>query len=337
MLVAFPKLLFVAVFALSWGPGLATAQQPAPTREELGQELAKASERYIKEVAVYQCEKKGEDWDVGVKERTSHFSFRSRQLGKLGLMVVSSDGEPSRATGVNSRYSFEVKKSPGKEWVLAAFHENDATPKEVFPMLGAESPICRGFAPYWFDEGIWLPDFLQKPPAGARIGPLIRASNGRHDVVRISFEFPHRHAPDALVKGHVDVVPSHSWIVSGWLSELTKSGVTRRTGLERQYSPDEGGLVLVRHDRRVVTSTASSGKGRESSLEYLWTKEKADPEEFRLTAFGLPEPPGVKWERSTPPYVWVLIAAAITMSLAILFRRLARRRARLAAQPSAPA
>jgi hypothetical protein len=56
--------------------------------------------------------------------------------------------------------------------------------------------------------------------------------------------------------------------------------------------------------------------------------ERVPESEFRLTAFGLPEPVGVVWEKKTPVYVWLLVAAGVLGLLALLFRWLAHRRQR---------
>jgi hypothetical protein len=48
-------------------------------------------------------------------------------------------------------------------------------------------------------------------------------------------------------------------------------------------------------------------------------------EEFTLSAFGLPEPVGVVWEKRTPVYVWLLVAAGVLLTLAVFLRWLARR------------
>jgi hypothetical protein len=53
--------------------------------------------------------------------------------------------------------------------------------------------------------------------------------------------------------------------------------------------------------------------------------------EFTLSAFGLPEPVGVTWEKPTPIYVWLILAAAGFGVLALLFRWLMRRRQAAAA------
>jgi hypothetical protein len=48
--------------------------------------------------------------------------------------------------------------------------------------------------------------------------------------------------------------------------------------------------------------------------------------EFTLSAFGLPEPVGVVWEKKTPVYVWLLLAAGVLGLLAVVLAWLAKRR-----------
>ncbi|MDY3555512.1 hypothetical protein R5W24_004655, partial [Gemmata sp. JC717] len=58
------------------------------------------------------------------------------------------------------------------------------------------------------------------------------------------------------------------------------------------------------------------------------SKDQPDESEFSLTAFGLPEPEGVAWEKRTPSYVWALTATGVFAALAAVFRVLMVRRAR---------
>jgi hypothetical protein len=57
------------------------------------------------------------------------------------------------------------------------------------------------------------------------------------------------------------------------------------------------------------------------------TPEDIPDREFMLTAFGLPEPKGVKvpgpW---IPPYVWWLVAGLVLVVVGYLLHRLARKR-----------
>lgn len=61
-------------------------------------------------------------------------------------------------------------------------------------------------------------------------------------------------------------------------------------------------------------------------IDYEWVVNDRIPDsEFTLTAFGLPEPGSDEMKKSTPLYVWILIAAAVSVGLAIGFFILARR------------
>jgi hypothetical protein len=61
-------------------------------------------------------------------------------------------------------------------------------------------------------------------------------------------------------------------------------------------------------------------------MTYAFTREEPDEVEFTLSAFGLPEPPGVEWDKRTPRYVWFLIAAAVFAIVAGGLRYYAKRR-----------
>jgi hypothetical protein len=49
-------------------------------------------------------------------------------------------------------------------------------------------------------------------------------------------------------------------------------------------------------------------------------------DEFILSAFGLPEPPGLEWKRPTPWYLWLALAGIVCLALAVVFRKVTRRR-----------
>ena len=53
--------------------------------------------------------------------------------------------------------------------------------------------------------------------------------------------------------------------------------------------------------------------------------KKPNISEYTLTAFGLPEPVGVSWAKSTPIYVWILVASPIFAMGALFFSMLSRR------------
>ena len=56
-------------------------------------------------------------------------------------------------------------------------------------------------------------------------------------------------------------------------------------------------------------------------------------EEFTLTAFVLPEPPGVTWPKPTPWYLWLALAGGLCLALGGVFHWLKKRSAAAALTP----
>lgn len=305
--------------------GQSHAEGPAVTTREVAAELATASQRYVAAIAAYQCEQRGESWESGTKNLSHRSTVRYRQGPDSGLMEVSGAGQrpgTSRATGLNPRYSFEVRKDPGKAWVLVDYQAVTDPPHEAFPLLGTEAPIGRGLAPYWVGEGDWLPALVAGDVKGVRITAITRAEGG---TVRIDYEHPDRHSPGVSHRGQADLDPARWWVVTGWTNERSMNGSVKKTVVRREFSTADDGLPLTSRDQIAVTSSVPGATGREEVIDYTFTKQPADSTEFRLTAYGLPEPQGVMWEKPTPYYVWILLAATGCALLAVLFRRLLRR------------
>jgi hypothetical protein len=114
------------------------------------------------------------------------------------------------------------------------------------------------------------------------------------------------------------------------LNEKTLAGVgTEKISNELKEAPGPVPLLNKAHSVEEWTLTDGKKMTIRSDIEFKVSRPAREPadEEFRLTAFGLPEPVGIAMpKRPTPRYVWFLIAAAGLGVLAVLFRVLARRR-----------
>ncbi|MEJ5277359.1 MAG: hypothetical protein WHU94_15750 [Thermogemmata sp.] len=94
------------------------------------------------------------------------------------------------------------------------------------------------------------------------------------------------------------------------------------------YTINTSGYPILRQHRNITQGQTDGGATfRFEVVRHLELSESDDPPEweFTLSAFGLPEPVGVVWERRTPVYVWLLVAAGVLLTLAVFFRWLARR------------
>jgi hypothetical protein len=97
--------------------------------------------------------------------------------------------------------------------------------------------------------------------------------------------------------------------------------------ITNEYQDHEGLPVPTRTQRRQVFRSAGWTLESNEEVTYQIDRRTDPPEqEFTLSAFGLPEPVGVEWERKTPVYVWLLLAAGVLGLLAVVLAWLAKRR-----------
>ena len=86
--------------------------------------------------------------------------------------------------------------------------------------------------------------------------------------------------------------------------------------------------ATIKNTAGVVTSTSDGVI--ESSITY---PTDIPEDRFTLSVYGFPEPEGVVWDKPTPTYVWLLVAANSFALLAALFTALKRRAGRVRVTP----
>ena len=149
---------------------------------------------------------------------------------------------------------------------------------------------------------------------------------------------PIERSPDVSFAGQIWLRPSQSWAIA-------------RLKLTLQLPQDDGTSVAREYDSTCTFSNGSSARpfplevkhtvGPTSSgavqLTESWTIRDAAHEvypesDFTLSAFGLPEPYGVEWERPTPWWLYTLFSAGVLFVVAVIVSFWKRR---LAAQQAA--
>jgi hypothetical protein len=123
------------------------------------------------------------------------------------------------------------------------------------------------------------------------------------------------------------VEPDHGWRV------VEQRGVTPTGTFHTRvtYGQEVGGVDFPIESHTVSEYTITGPNvppnfETRAKLKSIRRAEKTEAD-FRLSAFGLPEPVDVApLPKRTPRYVWFLIAAGVCAVLAVLSRRLARRR-----------
>lgn len=127
----------------------------------------------------------------------------------------------------------------------------------------------------------------------------------------------------------VYLIDLEAWldVANHWRSVEARAKTARQIShTTYTYGPPIDGLAFP---AVTVATAAPQGNNTEPPHHIRATltvrKSTASPADFRLAAFGLPEPVDVPPVRRTPTYLWLLLAAVACVALAAGFRFLARR------------
>lgn len=234
--------------------------------------------------------------------------------------------------GLNSRYFFELRRnSRGDHWLFkSAYMKGEPMPKSSQRMydylVGSRKGAFDSLNELFLRRGRTKATEITSIP-GFKLLSAAEAANGRKLEVKFSYPFRVSEA----IKGPCECAVVFDLDAFGLPVEFTE-----RSDLGDAESFYSNVTSIAKAGRRKYSHTITrreeykyQGKAiqAETTTGTVVTTLGHVPEtEFTLTAFGFPEPAGVTWERPTPVYVWLLAAAGGFGALAVLFRRLARRR-----------
>ena len=278
-------------------------------------------------------------------------TFSFFQLDECRLFRdIHEEGGHSEETvrGLNAKYRFELERNSDAPWKMSEI------------TLG-EARLAPGGRPDPWDVAARLVgQALGRIGGGALVDiwshPDLEIVSTQpteilgHAALIVSFRFPdnspYSHPSSyPVASGEVVVAPAQGWRAfrhllryqptSGALAE----GQVEVTVLEEMKRDD--GLVLPRRlvclcDWRFAadhTIPTLAGKVNKQRFEYEFEIAPCgtNPRDFTLSAFGLPEPYGVEWDRPTPWWLYALISAGVLFIVTVIVsfwkRRLAARSA----------
>ena len=238
----------------------------------------------------------------------------------------------------NSRYAFELTRPGGAdEWRLRQYLDAPSAEPAAQSLsperLRKNTSSTRSFET---SDTTLLTDLFVSPGFKATsCGP----SPADPALIRVTFE----HSPPTQPRrvptrtaGWYDLNPAAGWSVREAEETIVtgKDGIAVRSHLVSDFDQATGAVFTreVRSETRLTRSGQLINHHSTAAKYRMWFDSGVPEREFSLTAYGLPEPPGVEFKRRTPTYVWLLLGAAGCIVLALVFRRLARR----PAVPSAP-
>ncbi|MBI2808605.1 MAG: hypothetical protein HYX68_26755 [Planctomycetes bacterium] len=309
---------FVSVFLLVIGSGAAPAcGQDMDVAGQVGEHYKKYLTRWRSCQA--KAEKVTTNYVVGKK-----FQKREeiRQKGDWKLLLFEYDGQGS-CYAKNSRYAFELRKVKDI-WTLSEVDLNLANGVQIgwIATPGNMGDDFGGFCtPYTFGGHGMLPYLIKRP--GFTVTKQERKAG---DLVKVHF----RVEPDEVSAKKVGAasVQGPGWFLldpkSYWRlleMELPFLGDSFIIHARYQYDMDGEFPLLNQLDMEYTSRPENKLKGQ---AKWTFAIEKRTPseEEFKLSAFGLPEPtfprrPGW-WSE---PFFWLVLVGIICLACAFWIRR----------------
>jgi hypothetical protein len=135
-------------------------------------------------------------------------------------------------------------------------------------------------------------------------------------------------------EGAIFLDPARYWCISHVVEKekIFHDGKLNRTAtwdIRYELKEHKSGFPLVQSTTQKYAGVyARDGHSNEGTVtrEYEYKfNDRLPTTDFTLTAYGLPEPHGVKWHKPTPVFVWILLAAGICGLLAVMLRWLGGR------------
>ena len=274
--------------------------------------------------------------DSGKEERTQ-FVYKQNQ-NCMSRFVIDEQKSTEYCQFVNAGYAASLKRSKSNsgDFVLERISED---PQGPFPGYTKSISFWTSpeISPHFYAGSTPLSQFVVD--SHSRVVKVSKISEKGRELVRLDFNDLHEDAKAGMRSensGWLILDPSRCWCVlrTKTLSKVTSKGV-HTTSIENEVEFETvdhpSGFPLVK--TKTSRSMLHTYRGKEaktnsrSTTDYEWeVNDRVPDSEFTLTAFGLPEPGSEPVKKSTPLYVWILVAAGVCAVLAVGFRHLARRR-----------
>lgn len=247
-------------------------------------------------------------------------SFRSNGSSKVITLSMSrmidgkKDYDTEEAVGINSRYGFQLRrKSKTAPWVL------------VDLVQGVETFGQRSFKEHYGPTSS-LVHILNQPLAQFVAMPDFKLLSLRSDTGGlIELKFETRHKPDETSNpaqsGKILLDPNRYWTVKSYEVDFESSRDRGKITFQASEIAQIDGIPIPKStlSRTHVEFSDGSKNDQTHQIEFDLSKSHSsdDESEFTLSAFGLPEPYGIRWKRRIPIYQWLLLAAGVVAGLAL--------------------
>ncbi len=261
---------------------------------------------------------------VHIQWKPPHFRWVSEGVG---------DGpQPGNVMVKNPAYEFKlVRRTPGTaDWALKGWKKTDAPPEQGYRPIRDNTGSMGMFA----HLTVTAQPLAQVLAGDGYVFAAPVASPANPGMVRLSYTGEIQPRPELSVaaSGWVDLDPATGWSVrereERSAETFPQANVTRNYTNRSRYDVvvDGDGIPVLRRSEGRFSAEGQSPTVGTATFDTRSVAAVNDAD-FRLTAFGLPEPEGAA-RSGVPTYLWVIGIAAVSGGLAFAFRRLAAGRGR---------
>lgn len=308
----------VAVLFLRESPAWAS-EVPSPL--EVKEQLPVAARQYVERLREFQCDTQMRDIDR-VNGKEIRYRTEWRQRDDCGLILnqpADSASGPIELVVYGEKYGFRcTKRDESSGWVLARLvHPLSETTAQTY---GSGANVRIALSPYYIGRR-FLPDWIGL--AGFTIDRVEAIDRNGRNHIRAEFRWDPRSEDGPKASGYFIADPSRYWIISE--SKLIETWPqSTLTSVARREFREIDSLPVSVHAAVDKTSTL---KGMEAGAlivtDVAFERKQVPLEQFRLSAFGLPEPQGVKWDKPTKRYWWLIGGGAglVAVSALLYFAR----------------
>jgi hypothetical protein len=299
-------------------------QDGAPVKDLVTREGPEAWGRYYARAKGLQGSYSIAGRDLSAKKGLYKSRCEIKQREGCALLLAQTE-TTGYLDAVNPQYAFAMQRSgEDGQWAVTGVGSKTGRysiglqdPRTITRMVN-RFPFTFAAAFSGYDLTVVDPGFSIKKAA-----PVVVDSRR---LIRVDFDYTSAKDPvtRSLRAGSVLFDPDRYWTIRQFEIQVqTETG--RMTSTASFDYHEAGGFPVL---KEIVSRRKNPG--RSIDLESTWKfdlRERNVPErEFRLSAFGFPEPHGVVWRGNSRWYLWFIAAAVASLGLGWYFRHLIRRR-----------
>jgi hypothetical protein len=253
------------------------------------------------------------------------------------LQVADQERDPAseaEVEGTNPSYLFKLKRrGPERGWIITDLKLPDKPTALDSEQGKLQEKHLQRVCNCLTLENLWLPTLIHDPDF--KITAIMPQQIDGRPVVRLDFDYPkpdedYPHQGGLPIKGGwMALDPEHDWILREY---VVHTGQPEKNYVHKIFQIQEGTnhhpmLTHLTHQVFYKPSgkeTFEIGENVESEWQAV---ERSDVplEEFTVSGFGLPEPPGIQVAGSRL-HLWIALAAIACIGIAALIRWQIRRR-----------